>query len=137
MKHYLKPVFALAALAVLCSTAVQAGSEEKMVIALKSDHFDISSLLVGESQTIETDSGKIIDVLRTADGIEIYVDGELLDIDFNGEGLHEDHMVGKHVEVICGYDEECDTDLETLHEMHKHAEAHKIIVIEKEVTTKD
>ncbi len=37
-------------------------------------------------KTIETDSGKIIDILRTADGAEIYVDGELLEMNFDDEG---------------------------------------------------
>ena len=113
-----------------------------MVIALKTDHFelaeiDVSDLLVGESQTIETDSGKIVDVLRTADGIELYIDGELLDIDFAGEGLHENHMMANHLEVICEDDEDCDRDFEALHEIHENAGGHKIVVIEKEMITKD
>ena len=44
---------------------------------------------LGESQTIETNNGKVIDLLRTADGVEIYVDGE-------GEG-HKVIMIRKHV----------------------------------------
>ncbi len=35
MKHYLKPIFVLAALALLASTSVQAETREKMVIALQ------------------------------------------------------------------------------------------------------
>jgi len=87
MKGYLKPIFALAATALLATGNVQADTEEKMIIALKTDDFemtntDISSLAIGESQTIETDSGQVIDLLRTADGVEIYVDGELLEMGF-------------------------------------------------------
>lgn len=113
MKHYLKPIFTLIALALLTTTSVQAASEEKMIIALKTDSFeltetDISTLAIGEAKTIETDSGKVIDIIRTADGAEIYVDGELLEINFDREGLHEQHMIKKHVEVICDSDEECD-----------------------------
>jgi hypothetical protein len=113
MKHYLKPVFALAAFAFLAASSVQADSEKKMVIALKTDDFeltetDISTLAIGEGQTIETESGKVIDILRTADGVEIYIDGELLEMNFDDEGLHEEHMVRKHVEVICDGDEACD-----------------------------
>ena len=57
-----------------------------MVIALKTDPFelaktDISTLLVGESQSIKAGSGKIIDVPRTADGIEIYSDGDYTDLE--------------------------------------------------------
>ncbi len=116
MKHYLKPIIALAVLALLGTTNLQAGTEEIMVIALKTGDFemtetDISDLAIGESQTIETDSGKIIDLLRTADGVEIYVDGELLDINSNSDGLHERHLVRKHVEVICDDNEECDKNV--------------------------
>ena len=116
MNYFLKPVIAVAMFAFLATSNVQAGEHEKMVIALKTGDFelvetDISDLAIGESKTIETDEGKVIDVLRTADGAEIYVDGELLEMDSEGlheQGLHEKHMVRKHVEVICDDDEECD-----------------------------
>lgn len=117
MKHYLCPIFTLAVFALLATTSVLAENEYKMVIAVKTDNFeltetDISTLAIGESQTIETDDGKIIDILRTADGAEIYVDGELLDINFDAEvlheGLHEKHIIRKHVQVICDDQEECD-----------------------------
>ncbi|GMR14910.1 MAG: hypothetical protein BMS9Abin30_0523 [Gammaproteobacteria bacterium] len=104
MKRYLKPVFTMAAFALLATTNVQADTEEKMIIALKTDDFelaqtDVSALAVGEAQTIETDSGKVIDILRTTDGVEIYVDGALLEMSFANEGLHEDHMIKKHVVI--------------------------------------
>ena len=113
MKHYLKPIFALATIAILAATSVQAETEEKMVIALKTDSFeltgtDISNLAVGEANTIETESGKIIDILRTADGAEVYIDGELLEMNFDDEGLHEEHLIRKHVEIICDDDKDCD-----------------------------
>lgn len=113
MKYYLKPVFALTMLVLLAATSVQAVAEEKMIIALKTDGFeltetDISSLAVGESQTIETDSGKVIDIIRTAAGAEIYVDGELLLTNLDSEGLPKKHMIKKHVQIICGSDEGCD-----------------------------
>ncbi len=150
MKHYLKPVFALATFAFLAANSVQADNEEKMVIALKTDDFeltetDISTLAVGEGQTIETESGKVIDILRTPDGVEIFVDGEMLEMDFDQNGLHEEHVVTKHVEVICESDEGCeemiwisddeDIDLEELHKMHEGEEGHKFIVIKKEIIT--
>ncbi len=116
MKHYFQSVFALAALALLSSLSVQADPQEKMVIALKTNDFelaetDISTLAIGEAQTIETESGKLIDILRTADGAEIYVDGELLEMDLDHEGLHEEHMMKKHVEIICDSDEECNENI--------------------------
>ena len=120
MKHYLHPVFALAAFAFLAGTSVQAETEEKMIIALKTHEFeltetDISTLAIGEAQTIETESGKVIDILRTADGAEIYIDGELLDMDLHGEGLQEEHMIQTHVD----------------------GEDHQVIVIKKEITKED
>ena len=116
MKHYMKAIFSLAALALLAAASVQAETVEKMVIALKTNDFeltetDVSELAIGESQTIETDSGKVIDILRTADGVELYIDGELLEMDFDGQGLHEEHMIQKHVEIICNDDEDCDKNV--------------------------
>jgi len=113
MKHYLKPIITLAAIAILTTTSVQAQTEEKMVVAIKTDHFalaktDISELAVGEAKTIETENGKVIDILRTADGAEVYIDGKLLEMDFDDEGLHEEHMIRKHVAIICANDEDCD-----------------------------
>jgi hypothetical protein len=95
---------------------VLAGDHEKMIFAVKADDFelaetDISNLAIGESQTIETASGKVVDILRTEEGAEIYVDGELLEMDFSGEPLHEKHMMQKHVEVICDTGDECDKNI--------------------------
>ena len=113
MKHLLKINFALALFAFLATGAALAESEKKMVVAIKTDHSelaqtDISELAVGEAKTIQTDSGKVIDIIRTADGAEIYMDGELVEMDFDHEGLHDEHMVRKHVKVICEDGEDCD-----------------------------
>ena len=197
MKTLLKTVLALATFVILAATSVQAENQKKMIIALKTRDFeltetDISSLAVGEAQTIETESGRVIDILRTADGAEIYVDGELLEMNFDADALHEKHMVRKHVEIECESDEECDKnvvilsgnhddlpewvteegdnvfihkeielsctddedgtscsdktiwvsdygdiDLEEIHEKHNSGEAHKVIVIRKEIITED
>jgi len=149
MKHYLSTVFTLATIALLAATIAQADNDQKMVIALQTDHFelaetDISDMVVGEAKTIETESGKVIDILRTADGAEIYIDGELLEMDFEGNGLHEEHINGKHIEIICDEDEDCDKhvvihadgdgdeiDIEELHREHVDGESHKVIVIKK------
>jgi hypothetical protein len=99
--------------------------EKKRVVALKTDDFelhetDISDLAVGEAETVFTESGKTIDLLRTAEGVEIYVDGELLDTGPGGlEGVHGE--------------EDFDIDLDM--EAH-HGDGHeaKVIVIKKIVT---
>jgi hypothetical protein len=94
MKHNLGPVFALFTFALLTSASALAQSREKMVIALEADDFklaetDISTLAIGEAQTIETDSGRIIDILRTSDGAEIYVDGGWRAVRYSqGSGNH-------------------------------------------------
>jgi hypothetical protein len=116
MKTLFKTVLALATLCILATTSVQAENQKKMIVALKTSDFeltetDISSLAVGEAQIIETESGRVIDILRTADGAEIYVDGELLEMNFDDDALHEKHMVRKHVEIDCENDEECDRNV--------------------------
>jgi len=85
--------------------------ENHMVIALATDDFelaetDISDLEIGDAETIYTESGKTIDLLRTAEGVEIYVDGELLETGLeSGVGVHDGHhAVHKHVEVVCDTD---------------------------------
>lgn len=197
MKYLFNTVLALATLYILTTTSVQAETQKKMIVALKTNDFeltetDISSLAVGEAQTIETESGRVIDILRTTDGAEIYVDGELLEMDFDDDALHERHMTRKHVEIECETDEECDRsivilsgdhddlpewiteegdnvfihkeielsctdneegtrcsdkaiwvsdngdiELEEIHEKHTSGEAHKVIVIRKEVITEN
>jgi hypothetical protein len=116
MKYLFTLIFALTSITISATSNVLADTQEKMIIALKTHDFeltetDISSLAVGESQTIETESGRVIDILRTADGAEIYVDGELLEMNLDNEGLHEKHMVKKHIEIECENDEECDKNV--------------------------
>jgi hypothetical protein len=115
---------------------------EQLVIALKTPHFeiaetDISHLAVGESETIVTDSGRTIDLLRTEDGVEVYLDGELLDIPKE----NQEHVVVKEIEIVCDEGEDCeeltwisedgDIDIEAL----EADGAHRVIRIEKTVET--
>lgn len=144
----MKPQLPLIAAALLFAagtlTAVAGDSaethEEHMVIALITDDFelpetDISHLAVGDAETVFTESGQTIDILRTEDGVEIYVGGELLEMDSE---LHGHRVVHKHVEVICGEEEECeemvwiseDEDAGAgLHEIDEH---HGKVIIIKE-----
>ncbi|NNK37781.1 MAG: hypothetical protein HKP03_04830 [Xanthomonadales bacterium] len=119
-------------------------AEKKMVIALMTDDFeldetDVSHLGIGDAETIVTENGQTIDLLRTEDGIDVFVDGELLDLGSHGDdGLHGEHgIVHKRVEVICETEGDCEkhvmvttdgeVDLESL-----HGEGHeKVIVIKK------
>ncbi len=146
MKHII--VYLAATIFIFSTLSLSAGGEgegaheKKMVIALKTDEFnlpetDISHLEIGDAETIVTDSGQTIDLLRTEEGVEIYVDGELLEMGMDGDaGIHGDHkVVHKRVEVICDDDEECE---ETVwmsgdDEMEQHSEHHaeKIIIIKR------
>ena len=133
MKHFLKSVLALASFVIFTTTSVQADNQNKMVIALKTNESeltetDISALAIGEAQTIETESGRVIDILRTADGAEIYVDGELLEMSFDDEGQHEKHVVKRHVEVICEDGEECD---ENVFVLAGHDEGDNIFILKE------
>jgi len=56
----------------------------------------------------------VIDILRTADGVELYIDGELLEMNF-GE----------------------DFDLEEIHELHAGGEDHQVIMIRKKILKED
>jgi len=120
----------------LGAASLSAG-EDKMVIALTTDDFelaetDVSNLEIGDSETIYTQSGKTIDLLRIVDGIEIYVDGELLELGLDGEeGIHEGHhIVHQRVEVDCDTEEDCDMDLE-LGSLHGEGHHEKVIIIKE------
>lgn len=110
---------------VLCTGPAFADTTEMMIIKLKTDDFeiaktDISNLQVGEAETIITDSGRTIDLLRTADGVEIYVDGEMLELpDMSGDGLHEGHhtIIHKQIHVKCVVDGADETGMECADEM--------------------
>jgi len=126
----------------LCALSAQAGDEadktvaEKIVIALETDAFsieetDLSHLGVGDAETIFTENGKTVDLLRTEDGVEIYVDGELLEM----EGLHDGKHVTHRIEIICDGDEEDCADLAAMAaiedvEIDKlHADGHEVIIM--------
>lgn len=105
----------LAGLFILASSSAVAAEdddvvvEEKIVIALSTDDFeleetDLSHLAVGDAETIVTESGKTIDLLRTEKGIEVYVDGELLDI----EGAHEEHHSVRKIKIVCEDEADCE-----------------------------
>lgn len=131
-----------AGLFTLCAFSAQAGEEadktvaEKIIIALETDAFsieetDLSHLAVGDAETIITQSGKTVDMLRTEDGVEIYVDGELLDTG----GMHEGQHTVHRIEIICDGDEDDCADLEAMAaiediEIDKiHTDGHEVIIV--------
>ena len=144
MKTKLGIFLSLILTTLLCAAYAWAGDTDKTVIALKTHDFelaetDISDLQVGELESVVTESGKTIDLLRTEDGVEIYIDGELLDM----PAMHGEHHDGKmHERVIieCEADEEeactenmvhfSDGDMD-FSELHEAGEGHKVIRIHK------
>jgi len=152
MKTYFS-IFSGAVLACLIFTAYACAADgEKMVIKLDTDDFelaetDISQLEIGESETIVTESGKIVDLLRTSDGVEIYIDGELLDLP-NMEGMqaHDSGhgMIHKEIIVECEAEDdaeesECgnhdfwisEADGLDLQELHEAGDGHRVIRVLK------
>ena len=73
-------------------------------------------------------------LLRTEDGVEVYLDGELLDIPMDGE----ERVVREEIEILCDTPEDCaavrrlaedgDVDLEAL----EADDAHRVIRVRRE-----
>ena len=141
-----KIILGLAALLLLVAAGARSAEEgkavdKKRVVALKTDDFelqetDISHLGIGDAETVVTDSGKTIDLLRTADGLEVYVDGELLEPGLHDDGAVDVHhgMIHKRVEVYCDDDEACEekvwiSDSDDIDPDALDGDGHKVIMI--------
>lgn len=143
MKKVLNTTAAIATLTVLVSGLAMANSVEKSVIAIKTNDFelsetDVSNLAVGEAETIVTENGKTVDILRTAEGFEIYVDGELLDMSFGDE--HGAHHVQKRKVITCdGTEGDCEEEFVRHPGSHEDGEVHGAVVkkIHVECTSDD
>jgi len=125
MKNYLKLVCAVIAIAAVNVSTIHAGEEKSMVISIETDSFnlseiDVSSLAIGESKTFETDSGQVVDVLRTLDELEVYIDGALIDTGFDHDPDGEIHMITKHLEISC--EDEDGSRCEQRIEIHSHGD---------------
>jgi len=118
--------------------------EKKVVVAVKTDdvelhEVDVSHLQPGDSETIFTENGKTIDILRTEDDVEIYIDGELVDAAKHAEGEHaggthgEDgkvHVVRKRIEINCDDRDDCD-------EMEWVSEDGNVVILDKDALSED
>ena len=98
----------------LFTTALLAGEtrHEKKVFMLKAGdgevvEADVSDLGLGESRSFVTESGRMVDLLQTPEGLEVYLDGELIDLSGSDEALHE-HLM--HARALA--EERCDGDCE-------------------------
>ncbi len=73
---------------------------------------DVTDLELGESRSFVTDSGKTVDILKAAEGIEIYIDGERIDIDGHADGHVEHHE--RKIAIQCDDTDGCDEMLADL-----------------------
>jgi len=148
-KAFLVPAMVLFILATVNAGAGEpdgAPEDPEWVVALSTEDFeiaetDVSHLAIGDAETIHTESGKTIDLLRTEGGLEIYVNGELLDLGL--EGAHGGYqVVHTHVDIDCESDLDCeetiwmsDDDEYDLESLHSDGHHEKLIVIKEEVKT--
>jgi hypothetical protein len=130
MKQHFKRIITLLAIALFAIPPVHAEIEKEMVVSIETDSFevtetDIGSLAVGEAKTIETESGQVVDILRTPDGAEIYVDGELLEPGLESGHLEHDlHVVSKHVDITCDDDDGSECHEHVVIEVHGDGETY-------------
>ncbi len=90
---------------------------------------DVSDLQLGESLEFVTESGQIIDILKAPEGIEIYIDGELLD---PHGGVHGDphHKLDQLHQHIAIHEEVLDIDCDGVDDCEAHIEAHMEALVE-------
>jgi hypothetical protein len=131
--------------------AAFAGDQKEMIIDLETEDFHIEQLNIsdfetGDTETIYTDGGKTIDVVKTDAGADIFIDGEKLDLpDLDIHSLHADSEEARYIIVDIECEAEADEDctagehwaVSADDQLHAHeAMSHKII-IRKEVHSTD
>jgi len=128
--------------------AVAASDQQKMVIDIETDtiqidQLDITHLTAGDTETIYTDDGRTIDILRKDQGVAVFVDGEplltpdMLHADQAADGGHKHKMM---IRIECESDIEC-----AEHHLPNGAEwtgddphaAHDVIVIKQSTGEED
>jgi hypothetical protein len=119
----LKPLVAALSGALFATGALAGGetiSTHIIKVAADGDEVieaDVSELELGESLEFVTESGQVIDILKAPEGIELYIDGELLDpLAAHGdlERLH------RHIAI---HEEALDIDCEVVDDCEAHIEA--------------
>ena len=104
--------------AFLLSSIAFAENQTEILIKVESEDvhvetMDISHLSTGDVETIYSEDGKTIDVMKTDTGIEIFIDGEKIELpslDLNSS--HEDSHKVKHITVSIHCESEADDDCE-------------------------
>jgi hypothetical protein len=100
----------------LAAEDLDPAADKKIFVAVKADDLDlartdISHLAVGDAETVHTESGRTVDLLRTEEGVEVYVDGERVAMGPHGDA--EPGEVHKRIQIICD-DEAAEGDCEEL-----------------------
>lgn len=122
MKRQLFQLLQVSTLVLFGTFSAQASEQtkaERMVIVNTGDDsrhietIDASELELGDAKTVFTEDGKTIDVLRTVDGLEIYINGKEVEIpDIPLDFAHMKHGMDidfEHdIECISDDEEECD-----------------------------
>lgn len=112
----LAPVLALSTALFAAPLWAGGSHHETHVIKVKTDdaemvEADVSDLALGESRSFVTDSGRTVDILRAPEGIEVYIDGELLEAEFGAEDLHERMaLIHEEMEIECEADDEAECE---------------------------
>jgi hypothetical protein len=128
-----------------CAGTVVAAEGPKKLIdidagGIQIDRLDFSRLAPGDSATMYTDDGRVIDILRKERGIEIFVDGEPLfapslhSADHHSGGIHGAHRVMIRIECESRDDDECAEDRLTPVDhwaIDLDHEEHEVIVIQR------
>jgi len=127
----------------LVASLALADPQHEMIIDIDTDDFhidsrDISHLANGDTETVYTDDGRTVDVLRTEQGVEIFIDGEKLDMPSPHAIEHEfitDQEVGHHkVLMIEKTNDIDDADLITL---AGDSEGYEVIIIREVIDRED
>jgi hypothetical protein len=121
----LHPLVAALSTALLATSAF-AGGEESIsthIIRVAADgneviEADVSDLQLGESLEFVTESGQVIDILKAPEGMEIYLDGELLDprgLRGSTEMPHEHIAIHEaQLDIDCEGAADCEARIEAL-----------------------
>ncbi len=134
--------------AILMVSSAIAGGQTEMLIEVKTDdiqieQLDISHLEVGDSETIYTQDGTTVDILRVVHGVEIFIDGEQLDIpsphdlEFTDDA-QEHHEIMIETECDSAEDDGC-TNHHYLSDSSefRNAKHHKVIIVKEFVHEDD
>ena len=100
----LNPVLGVSGLMALALSASMAFAEVRETLKIKvstddgiSESVTIENLAVGESEVFTTDSGNEVLATRFDDGLELEVNGRVIDVKIPDVSAHSEALHGKHI----------------------------------------